>query len=241
MGWYFALMAEGKDPFTADGDTKTTESSGNDFGATCPMKSQKTTLATIGDNSTTTTTATMETNKAEEDDKKSELPLMHNGHARPPPQDVPMPDYEKMTYIYHLCRKKLWSDAMNKRTAYFPPTFVHDGRFTRASEDLDSIVETANTYYASSTDSEEWIVLQINAPIMLSMGIQVLPQCAPERNSAGDRVSCLQILSGISTSTPDLIVDVYQMIRDTATGRFTAIGTTVPELIPSSINTQIHI
>ena len=42
-------------------------------------------------------------------------------------------DTDKLDKIYHLCQESKWLAAVSAGEPYFPPTFVEDGRFTRAS------------------------------------------------------------------------------------------------------------
>jgi hypothetical protein len=208
MGWYHSQLAAGSDPFTDDAELN------SDCGC-----------STLD----TTTTASAATSPT------ASPPMSQFGFLETTPEatrggSLPSLDYDSMTCIYHLCREKNWKDAVDSSKPYYPPTFVADGRFTRASESSGaSLVETANTYYSQASPKEEqWIVLEINAQLLLSMGIQILPQCAPETSpSTGEPVSCLQVFGGISTSTPNLILSVYRIQRESKSGVFTSIDSSV--------------
>lgn len=118
-----------------------------------------------------------------------------------------VPNLEK---IYHICQASKWVAAVSNGVPYYPPTFVADGRFTRASQEKCSIVDTANHYYRGTPG--KWICLELDAPKLLELGLQILPQCAPE-GTADKPINCLQIFGGITTTIPGVVVAILPMIR----------------------------
>lgn len=137
-------------------------------------------------------------------------PLPNGASPPPPPPDV--------DYIYHLCRKANWDEAKSKKVPYFPPTFMSDGKFTRASVELDDIVKVANEYYKSSDG--DWIVLEIDCKVLYNVcGIPTLAQLAPE-STKDQPVKCLQIFGGISTLNDDLVSNMFPVKRSSRDGTF---------------------
>jgi hypothetical protein len=129
-------------------------------------------------------------------------PLPRDASPPPPPPDV--------DYIYHLCQTSKWDDAKSQKQPYFPPTFMADGKFTRASVHRDDMVDVANEYYRSSVG--DWILLELDCKVLYGLGIPMLAQLAPE-STQSQPVKCLQILGGISTINPDLVSKIYPMKR----------------------------
>jgi len=141
--------------------------------------------------------------------------------SKPP---APPKDHE---HVYHLCRKNDWEDALESQTPYFPPTFLKDGRCTKASLYIEDIVDVANEFYRkSSPPSEEWIVLEIRVQFLYhGLGIPVLAAIALESHRSGNAypVQCLQIFGGVSTHPMvlgSLITSVYPLERRAADGIF---------------------
>lgn len=139
-----------------------------------------------------------------------EDPFEQNGGTCSLPPKVPSLDTSRLGSIFHICQKDLFLEAVNEGKPYFPPTFVTDGRFTRASQERSSLVDTANHYYKDSDGV--WICLELNAQKILALGIQILPQCAPE-GTQDKPINCLQIFGGIATTQVGLIISVNKMVR----------------------------
>ena len=138
-----------------------------------------------------------------------------------PPTSTPPPPPPDAESIYHLCQKSLWEEAVDAGKPYFPPTYILDGNFTRASVGKEDLVSTANTFYKDTPG--EWIVLEINCKMLYGLGIAILSQDAPESTKTVP-VKCLQVFGGISTSIPGLITNIYDMERvSPASGKFVAI------------------
>jgi hypothetical protein len=133
-----------------------------------------------------------------------------------PPSSPPLPPPPDVESIYHLCQKSQWREAKARRQPYFPPTFVKDGKFTRASVYKDDLVSTANLYYKENPG--DWVVLEINCMTLFGLGIPILAQDAPE-STPKQTVKCLQVFGGISTTLPGLITKMYGMKRN-ASGEF---------------------
>lgn len=146
--------------------------------------------------------------KAEDNDSKptpsGNTACLLPATSLPPP---PPPDVDS---IFHLCRKSKWEEAIRESEPYFPPTFMSDGKFTRATVFKKDLVSTANEFYKDS--KSEWIALEIDCKTLFSLGIPILAQDAPE-STAKQPVKCLQVFGGISTTLPGLVKKIYKMRR----------------------------
>eukprot|EP00538_Stauroneis_constricta_P004954 CAMPEP_0119545536 /NCGR_PEP_ID=MMETSP1352-20130426/256_1 /TAXON_ID=265584 /ORGANISM="Stauroneis constricta, Strain CCMP1120" /LENGTH=253 /DNA_ID=CAMNT_0007590091 /DNA_START=111 /DNA_END=869 /DNA_ORIENTATION=- len=188
MGWYHSPDFAGFDDMKAEADKQE------------ELRTQTTTTATAA------AAAAAAVDDDDEDDGNtpgySACPLPSTSAPPPPPPDV--------EYIYHLCQGKNWLDAVAKKQPYFPPTFVKDGKFTRATTFKRDLVDTANTFYKDTPG--EWICLELKVSMLYAMGIPILSQEAPE-STKNKHVTCLQVFGGISTQLPGLISKIYTMSR----------------------------
>jgi hypothetical protein len=179
----------------------------------CSIKDRPTSASSCFTASSTVPTKILTTPTTTESTSSSgntACPLPPNASPPPPPPDV--------DYIYHLCQKSIWDEATSKKLPYFPPTFMSDGKFTRASIDLNDIVPVANEYYRSSPG--EWIVLELDCKVLYYvLGIAILAQRAPE-STKGQPVKCLQVFGGISTLNPDLVTKIFRVKRSPDDGTF---------------------
>jgi len=138
------------------------------------------------------------------------------------PKPQPPPKYHQN--VYHLCRKADWEEACNSKTPYFPPTFLKDGKYTRASMHLDDVAHVANQYYwKTSPTQEEWIVLEIDVQFLFhGLGIPLEVAIAPE-SPKHLPIECLHIFGGISSHPKivgSLVKSVYKMKRRDVDGKF---------------------
>ena len=69
-------------------------------------------------------------------------------------------DVDPADILYHICEEKLWQEAVDAKTAYYPPTFQADGNFTHATAVPPRLIVTANLFYTSSKGN--WICLQLS-------------------------------------------------------------------------------
>jgi uncharacterized protein (DUF952 family) len=129
--------------------------------------------------------------------------------------------------IYHFCVKSEWENAQQAQQAYFPPSFVPDGRMTHASMDNTNLLGAANFFYKSSKES--WLCLELNPNVLLELGIHTMveapapvgDQAAPEKATIIIRYP--HIYGGISTTVPKLVTNVFPMTRDMSDGTFLSI------------------
>jgi hypothetical protein len=133
-------------------------------------------------------------------------PLPPGGSPPPPPPDV--------KHIYHLAQKSNWQMSKAKKEPYFPPTYMKDGKFTRATVHKSDLLTTANEFYKDITTSSDFIVLELNCSVLYNLGIPIMAQDAPE-STEKKVVKCLQVFGGISTTLPGLVHQTYDMKRDT--------------------------
>ena len=132
------------------------------------------------------------------------------------------------TVVYHMCEKKRWEQCCAEQTAYFPPTFVQDGRFTHATAVIDRLLETANHFYTLSKD--DWICLQINPQKLLQLGIPMVMEEAKAVGNIGTKTiqewqdwQCPHIYGGIPTTVDGVVTNVYDMKRNKDNGSFLGI------------------
>merc|ERR1711906_30186 len=71
--------------------------------------------------------------------------------------------------LYHMCERERWDKAVASRTAYFPPTFAVDGRFTHATAVPSRLIDTANHFYQES--KADWICLRLSRRALVDVGI----------------------------------------------------------------------
>jgi hypothetical protein len=136
-------------------------------------------------------------------------PMPQGASPPPPPPDV--------KYIYHLAQKSKWQISKAKKEPYFPPTYMKDGKCTRATVHKSDLLTTANDLYKDIATTSDFIVLELNCSVLYHLGIPIMAQDAPESKSTENKqvVKCLQIFGGISTTLPGLIHQIYGMKRDT--------------------------
>jgi hypothetical protein len=184
MGWYHGQDFDG---FENEGEAA----------PSCPINSARETATSAPAPAAPSPASTSNTVSGE-----TACPLPPSSPPPPPPPDVES--------IYHLCQKSQWQEAKARRQPYFPPTFIIDGKFTRASVYKDDLVSTANLYYKENP--ADWVVLEISCKTIYALGIPILAQEAPE-STPKETVKCLQVFGGISTTLPGLITKVYGMKR----------------------------
>ncbi len=120
--------------------------------------------------------------------------------------------------IYHMCKKSLYDESVLKQIAYFPPTFIQDGRFTHASTVPATLLDTANHFYSTTSPAEEqWICLEIDREILeKKLGIVTVFECAKAVGDihADDDWRGLvfpHIFGGIPAG---VVTNTYSMVRD---------------------------
>lgn len=84
--------------------------------------------------------------------------------------------YNHINTIYHMCRKSLWEECKTQAKAYFPPTFLADGKMTHATAEPERLISTANHFYTSSEG--DWICLELNRKSLEQIGIVTLFEMA---------------------------------------------------------------
>jgi hypothetical protein len=129
-----------------------------------------------------------------------------------PADSLPPPPPPNVDSIFHLCQKAIWDEAARSQQPYFPPTYMKDGKFTRATVYKTDLVATANEYYRDTIG--EWIVIEIDCKLLFSLGIPIMAQDAPESKPNKQPVKCLSVFGGISTTLPGLVKQTYKMKRD---------------------------
>lgn len=122
--------------------------------------------------------------------------------------------------LYHMCQKELWEEAVNGKTAYFPPTFDADGGFTHATAVPQRLIDTANHFYTSTKG--DWICLQLSRSALENVGIktkdeEALPVGAKNVSDEWTEKKwvCPHIYGGLPTiSSLNVLTTTYDMVRD---------------------------
>eukprot|EP00980_Cylindrotheca_fusiformis_P014967 scaffold4095_cov117-Cylindrotheca_fusiformis.AAC.24 len=193
MGWFHSLTPEEQEAFARDNAP-----------TTCSIESRPPPA------------------KREDASKKTDEVVPSGNTACPLPlSSPPPPPPPDAGSIYHLCQKSIWEEAVKAQQPYFPPTYMADGKFTRASLFKDDLVSTANTFYQDVPGA--WIVLEIDCKALFGLGIPILSQDAPESTKTKP-VRCLQVFGGVSTTFPGLVTKIYDMKRSSRSGKFLSIS-----------------
>ncbi|KAL3774538.1 hypothetical protein ACHAWO_003989 [Cyclotella atomus] len=124
--------------------------------------------------------------------------------------------YNRVDTIYHMCQKKAWEDCKSQRKAYFPPTFVADGKMTHATSVPGRLISTANHFYTDSVG--DWICLELNRGGLEQLGIVTVFEAAmPVGEKAADGkwedFVFPHIYGGIPTHLEGIVTNIYEMVR----------------------------
>ena len=104
-----------------------------------------------------------------ESDVSKRLKALHNNESNKLSAEEVNVKFDHVTKIYHMCQKKLWEEAVSSGTAYFPPTFHKDGKFTHATAVPERLISTANHFYTSTKG--DWICIELDRYELLKLGI----------------------------------------------------------------------
>lgn len=170
-------------------------------------------------------------------------------HSKPTAAEV-NEKYNHVDTIYHMCQKKSWEDCKSQCKAYFPPTFVADGKMTHATSVPGRLISTANHFYTDSVG--DWICLELNRGGLEQLGIVTVFEAAmPVGEKAADAkwedfvfphiyVSefaadfkievlirlmnfCFARQGGIPTHLEGIVTNIYEMVRS-SDGTFLSIN-----------------
>jgi mannose-6-phosphate isomerase-like protein (cupin superfamily)/uncharacterized protein (DUF952 family) len=106
-------------------------------------------------------------------------------HSKPTAQEVNA-KFNDVNIIYHMCKKSAWEECKKQSKAYFPPTFLADGKMTHATAVPERLISTANHFYTLSVG--DWICLELNRKGLEQLGIvtifeEAMPVGAKETNA----------------------------------------------------------
>ncbi len=136
--------------------------------------------------------------------------------------------YDDVRILYHMCRTSSYEKAMSANAAYFPPTFVQDGRFTHATAIPSTLISTANHFYTDTPLDDEWICLELDREVLEKrLGIvAVFEGAAPVGDIDTDKnwnFVCPHIYGGIPVHVEGVVTKVYKMSRSMEDGTFLSI------------------
>ena len=128
--------------------------------------------------------------------------------------------FRHIQIIYHMCKKSLYDKSISNQTAYFPPTFIQDGRFTHASTVPATLLNTANHFYSTTSPAaEQWMCLEIDREVLeKKLGIVTVFECA---KAVGDihadedwrGLVFPHIFGGIPAHVEGVVTNTYNMVR----------------------------
>ena len=129
--------------------------------------------------------------------------------------------------IYHICQTSQYEKCIATNTAYFPPTFVQDGRFTHATHIPSKLLTTANHFYKSTQG--DWICLELDREILESKyGIVTIFECAKSVGNIDTSDEWKDdvyphVFGGLPVNMEGVVTNVYKMSRNKEDGTFLSI------------------
>lgn len=137
-------------------------------------------------------------------------------------------DNANVRILYHMCRTSSYERAVSANAAYFPPTFVQDGRFTHATAIPSTLIATANHFYVNTPLDDDWICLELDREVLEKrVGIiAVFESAAPVGDIDTDKSCDLvvpHIYGGIPVHVDGVVTKVYKMNRSREDGTFLGI------------------
>lgn len=125
--------------------------------------------------------------------------------------------FNQVTKLYHMCQSSLYNESISSKMAYFPPTFVQDGRFTHATSIPANLISTANHFYTGTQG--DWICLELDREVLeKKLGIVTLFESAKPVGDvdAGDDWKddvFPHIFGGIPVCVEGVVTKVFKMKR----------------------------
>ena len=153
-----------------------------------------------------------------ESDVSKRLNALHNSDlSRKLSAEEVNAKFDHVTKVYHMCEKKLWDEAVSSGTAYFPPTFLEDGKFTHATAVAERLVSTANHFYTSTKG--DWICVELDRNELQKLGILTIfeeakPVGATSVNDDWEAWVFPHIFGGIPTHVSGVVTNILPMKRD---------------------------
>lgn len=135
----------------------------------------------------------------------------------PPTAEEVHQRFHDVETIYHMCQTSLYKEAKKSNKAYFPPTFVQDGRFTHATAVPANLITTANHFYTSTKG--DWICLELSRTVLEEkLGIVTLFECAKpvgdiDTDEEWKGSVFPHIFGGIPVNVEGVVTNVYKMKR----------------------------
>lgn len=136
-------------------------------------------------------------------------------HSKPSAEEMNK-KFSHVTTIYHMCQKSVWENCKAQSKAYFPPTFVADGKMTHATYVPERLISTANHFYTSSVG--DWICLELNREGLEQLGIvtvfeDAMPVGEKATNANWEDWVCPHIYGGLPTHLEGIVTKIYDMVR----------------------------
>ncbi|KAL7535081.1 hypothetical protein ACHAXR_006261 [Thalassiosira sp. AJA248-18] len=118
--------------------------------------------------------------------------------------------------IYHMCQENLYENATRSKSAYFPPTFYQDGKFTHATAIPANLITTANHFYTSTMGN--WTCLELDRDALEKLGIVTVFESAKPVGDIDTDTDWKDsvfphVFGGIPVHVEGVVTNLYKMKR----------------------------
>lgn len=133
--------------------------------------------------------------------------------------------FDDVNTLYHMCETSIYEKALSEKSAYYPPTFYADGKFTHATAIPNNLIDTANHFYTSTKG--DWVCIELDRKALTNLGIVTVFECAKpvgdiDTNNDWKDSVFPHIFGGIPVHVDGVVTNVHKMKRD-AEGTFLSI------------------
>ena len=124
--------------------------------------------------------------------------------------------FKDVKTIYHMCQTSIYEKAMKEKTAYFPPTFHQDGKFTHATAIAANLVTTANHFYTETKG--DWVCIELDRDALEKLGLVTIFESAKpvgDIDTDGDWKNDVfpHIFGGLPLHVDGVLTNTYKMKR----------------------------
>mmetsp|Transcript_27711 Transcript_27711/g.59184 ORF Transcript_27711/g.59184 Transcript_27711/m.59184 type:complete len:296 (-) Transcript_27711:131-1018(-) len=150
-------------------------------------------------------------------DVSARLNELHNVEKKSLSAEEVNVQFNHVNTLYHMCPSILYDYAVSSKAAYFPPTFVQDGRFTHATAVPAHLITTANHFYTSTEG--DWICFELDREVLeKKLGIVTVFESAKpvgdvDTNDGWKDSVFPHIFGGIPVHVEGVVTNVYKMKR----------------------------
>ncbi|KAL9181875.1 hypothetical protein ACHAXT_012218 [Thalassiosira profunda] len=124
--------------------------------------------------------------------------------------------FDDVRTIYHMCPTSQFDAARSSKSAYYPPTFHQDGKFTHATAIPANLIGTANHFYTATEG--DWICLQLDRTALQNLGIVTIFESAKpvgdiDTDEGWKDAVFPHIFGGLPLHVDGVLTGTYQMKR----------------------------